>query len=129
MGLAKIVTNQVAKYGSKMLDVAASQVAKNNALKCTKYIFGTPMTHYVKTGTEVLNTGGVKSVALGEGNKLGQYVKQIVSYPKGFLGNDKTKTIVLFGANSMPIYAGAPKEVGAFLKGWKGLVDVVKQSA
>ena len=128
MGLAKIVTNQVAKYGSKMLNVAASQVAKNNALKYTKNILGTPVTHYVKTGTEVMNSGGIKSVVLGSGNKLSGYVKQIISYPKGFLGNNASKTIVLVGANDQPIFAGIPKEVGKFLKDWKGIVDALKQS-
>ena len=115
---------------SKITRITANQVAKytGKALKYSKNTFGVPYTHYLKTGTEVLNEKGIKSVSLGAGNKLRQYVKQIVSYPKGFFGNDASKTIVLFGENNAPIYSGAPKEVGKFLKDWKGLVDAIKQS-
>ena len=116
---------------SKISGVAANQVAKHTgkALKYTKHILGVPYTHYVKTGTEVLKDGGMKSVVLGQGNKLSQYVKQIVSYPKGFFGDNTNKTIALLGEKNKLIFGGSPKEVGEFLKGWKEFVDALKKSA
>ena len=115
---------------SKITGVAAKQFAKctGKTLKYTKNYSGVPVDHYIKTGTEVLSGNGVKSISLGTGNKLSQYVKQIVSYPKGFFGNDATKTILLLGEKNKPIYSGAPKEVGNFLKDWKNFVNALKQS-
>lgn len=116
---------------SKIVGLTANKVAKytGKAIKYTKSYSGIPVTHYVKTGTEVLNGSGVKSITLGAGNKLSQYFKQIVSYPKGYLGNDASRTIVLFGEKNNPIFAGAPKELNGFVKDWKELVDALKQSA
>ncbi len=116
---------------SKIIGVASNQVAKftGTMLKSTRTTLGVPYTHYFKTGTNVLKDGGMKSIVLGKGNRLSQYVKQIVSYPKGFLGDSSSKTIVLFGANNKPFFVGTPKEVGEYLKDWKEFVDVLKQSA
>ena len=109
---------------SKIIGVASNQVAKftGTMLKSTRTTLGVPYTH-------VLKDGGMKSIVLGKGNRLSQYVKQIVSYPKGFLGDSSSKTIVLFGANNKPFFVGTPKEVGEYLKDWKEFVDVLKQSA
>ena len=101
---------------SKIAGYAATKVANctGKALKYTKVKGGIPVEHYVKTGTEVLNTGGLKSIAFGKGNKLSQYATHAVSYPKGFFGNSNTRTIAFFGANGEPICAGTPVQVKDF---------------
>lgn len=131
VNLGKVRKGKIMSLISKITGIAANQVAKHTgkALKYTKNVLGVPVTHYVKTGTEVMNSAGIKSVVPGVGNKLSQYVKQIITYPKGFFGNTASKTTVLVGANNQPIFSGAPKEVGKFLKDWKGFVDVLKKSA
>lgn len=113
---------------SKITGFAASKFVEctGKAIKYTKTSGGIPITHYVKTGTEAISSGGVKSVTFGSGNQLSQYAKGFVTYPKGFFGNKHTKTIAFIGENNEPICIGSPEAVKQFFKEWKNLVDVLK---
>ena len=106
----------VSSVGRKLLTQVWAKATKKAPI-ITRKVEGIPFTTNLKTGTQVMNVNGIKSIQYGKETELYKLgLRNVVSYPSGFFGNNLNRIIYVKGTKAGKGLAFSPKEFGDFVK-------------